>query len=135
MGTVVWKISIAHVPNENCKMISPQTLAWTSLLIGGWAVGNGILHTAAVIKDHFKEYDRNFLYYLLNGHIIIFLGVFEMIASYGLRDGQTWGIFVSGTAAIGMIIYCAMIWKFLPSFLTVILQSSLIVMFAIQFFK
>jgi len=113
--------------------MSAGTLAWMSLAVGGWAVGNGILHDLAVVKDHFKEYDRNFLYYLLNGHIIIVTGLFEMISFSGIMRGEIWGLYVSGTAALSMVIYCIMIWKFLPSILTIILQSGLLTVLVLHY--
>jgi hypothetical protein len=115
--------------------MSPHTLAWISLSIGGWALANGILHDIEVIRGHYTEYDRHFLYYLLNGHIIIFSGIFEMISYAPINDGQVWGLVVSGTAALGMIVYCIMIWKFLPSFLTMFLQSGLLIVLVLHYFR
>lgn len=115
--------------------MTADTVAWISLAVGGWAVGNGLLHDIAVIKDHFKEYDRNFLYYLLNGHIIIVTGLFEMLAFAGIRNGEQWAIAASAVAALSMIVYCLLIWKFLPSVLTMILQTGLLVMLAIYYFQ
>jgi len=116
-------------------LISSHTLAWTSLAIGGWAVGNGILHDIAVIRGHFREYDRQFLYYILNGHIIIFSGIFEMVSYAGVDRDQMWGSIVSGIAAVGMVIYCVMIWKFLPSILTIALQSGLFILLVLHLLK
>lgn len=118
---------------RDSKMISLHILAWMSLSIGGWALANGILHDIEVIRGHFKEYDRQFLYYMLNGHIIIFSGIFEMISYAPIVEGREWGFVVSGAAAFGMIVYCSMIWKFLPSILTIVLQSGLFIALALSF--
>ena len=115
--------------------MSPHTLAWISLSVGGWALANGILHDIEVVRGHYTEYDRHFLYYLLNGHIIIFSGIFEMISYAPIDDSQVWGSVVSGIAALGMIIYCAMIWKFLPSILTIVLQSGLLIALVLHYFR
>jgi hypothetical protein len=98
-------------------------------------LANGILHDIEVIRGHFKEYDRQFLYYLLNGHIIIFSGLFEMISYLAINDGQAWGSVVCGTAALGMIVYCVMIWKFLPSVVTILMQTGLLVVLTFHYFQ
>jgi hypothetical protein len=126
---------LQNIPHQDHPLMSPHTLAWISLSVGGWALANGILHDIEVIRGHYTEYDRHFLYYLLNGHIIIFSGIFEMISYAPIDDGQVWGLVVSDTAALGMIVYCAMIWKFLPSFLTIVLQSGSFIVLALSYFR
>lgn len=111
------------------------TLAWTSLVIGVWTLGNGILHDIYVVKEHKEGYNRHLLYLLLNGHIIILHGVLEMIAFPGLRDGLVWGQIIAGIASLSLIMYCLMVWRFLPSIVTILLQTGLLIMVAVQFFK
>lgn len=115
--------------------MSSHSLAGISLCVGGWASGNGILHDIEVVRSHFKEYDRQFLYYLLNGHIIIFIGLFEMMSYPAINSGQAWGSVVCATAALGMIVYCVMIWKFLPSVVTIVTQSGLLIFLTLHYFQ
>ncbi len=115
--------------------MSGEELAWMSLVIGGWAACNGILHDIFVLREHKEGYNRHLLYLLLNGNIIILSGVLEMIAFPGLRNNLQWGLLVSGVAALSLIIYCAMIWRFLKSIVTIALQTGLLIAVAIQFFS
>ena len=115
--------------------MSLRILAWISLSVGDWAFANGVLHDIEVIRGHYTEYDRHFVYYLLNGHIIVFSGLFQMISSAPINDGQAWGPVVSGTAALGMIIYRAMVWKFLPSFVTMLMQSGLLIVLLLHILR
>ena len=111
------------------------SLAWISLFFGAWAVGNGILHDIFVLIEHKEGYNRHLLYLLLNGNIIILSGVLEMIAFPGLRDNLQWGLIVSGIASASLLIYCLMIWRFLKSVITMVLQTGLLVAIVTQYFS
>ena len=115
--------------------MQPNTLAWMSLVVGAWAVLNGLLHDAQVLMEHNEGYNRELLRLLLNGHIIIVSGLFEIIAFWGLRQNQQWAFLVAGVAALTFFIYCVMIWPFLKSVLTMILQAGLFVALALHFPK
>ena len=103
------------------------------MLIGVWAVLNGILHDAQVLIEHKEGYNRELVRLLLNGHIIIVSGLFEVIAFWGLRQNQQWGFVVAGVAALTFFIYCVMIWPFLKSVLTMMLQAGLFIALAVNF--
>src|SRR3954468_20515806 len=91
-----------------------------SIGVGGWMVLNGILHDIAVLRsEHGKQYDRNLLRLLMDGHILLTCGAMQMIAYLGLRNNEAWAFYVSGTACISILIYCAMIFPFLKSFFTI----------------
>lgn len=105
------------------------------LVIGSWAVINGILHNAQVLREHKGGYNRELLYLLLNRHIIILSGVFEVVAFWGLREGQVWGFVVSGIAAFTFFVYCMMIWPFLKSVVTMVLQGGLFVLLLMSFLR
>ena len=118
--------------------MQPNTIAWASLLIGGWAVLNGIAHDAQILNEHkFKEdgYNRHLLYLLLSGHIIILSGLMEMVAFWGLKENQAWGFVVAGLASLTFFIYCLMIWPFLKSVVTMVLQGGLFVVVVLNFPK
>jgi hypothetical protein len=107
-----------------------------SLCIGGWMVINGILHDIGVLRsEHGKQYDRNLLRLLMDGHILITCGVMQMIAYSGLRENQPWAYYVCGTSCISLLIYCGMIFPFLKSYFTMLLNAALLVVLIISFLK
>jgi uncharacterized membrane protein HdeD (DUF308 family) len=106
-----------------------QYLPFISLLIGAWMTVNGILHDIAVLSsEHGKQYDRNLLRLLMDGHILITCGVIDMICYIGFRNNERWAFYIAGTASISILIYCAMIWPFLKSVFTIVLNLALLIM-------
>src|SRR5258706_12764524 len=104
-------------------------LPLVSLCVGGWAVVNGILHDVFVLaSEHGKKYDRDLLRLLMDGHILITCGVMQMISFIGLNTNEHWGYYVSGTACISLLIYCGMIFPFLKSIFTIILNLGLLIL-------
>ena len=110
-------------------------LPMASLLIGGWAVLNGVLHDVFILAQG-RKYDRDLLRLLMDGHILITCGIMQMIACKGLQVNAGWAYYVSGVAAISILVYCGMIFPFLKSlgmmFLNVVLVAMLIISFARQ---
>lgn len=107
-----------------------------SLCIGGWMVLSGVLHDLFVLlSDHGKKYDRDLLRLLMDGHILITCGAIQMIAYSGLKNGQPWAYYVAGVACISLLIYCGMIWPFLKSGFTILLNLSLLILLLINFQK
>jgi uncharacterized membrane protein HdeD (DUF308 family) len=103
-----------------------------SLLVGAWMVISGVLHDIAILRsEHGRQYDRNLLRLLMDGHILITCGTIQMISFIGLRHNEAWAYYISGTACISMLVYCAMIFPFLKSFFTILLNALLLVMLAI----
>ena len=97
---------------------------------------NGILHDIFVLlSEHGKKYDRDLLRLLMDGHILITCGVMQMIAYPGLRNHETWAYYVSGVACISLLGYCSMIFPFLKSLLTILLNAVLLVFLIINFSK
>lgn len=84
------------------------------LLIGGWAVLNGILHDIFVLKEG-RKYDRDLLRLLMDGHILLTCGIVQMLCYKGLKIKDTTAIFVAGTASISLVVYCFMIMPFLKA--------------------
>src|SRR5438552_67552 len=71
-------------PLHNKQMIT--YLPIITISIGAWMVLNGVLHDIAVLRsEHGKQYDRNLLRLLMDGHILITCGVMQMISFIGLR--------------------------------------------------
>ena len=88
---------------------------------------NGLLHDFFVLRsDHGKKYDRDLLRLLMDGHILITCGLMQMISSIGLKHGDTWAYYVAGLASISLLVYCGMIFPFLKSIGTIVLNIGLI---------
>lgn len=104
-------------------------------VVGGWALLNGILHDIFVIINHKKQYDRELLRLLMDGHILITCGIIQLIAYIGLRENASWGFWVAGVASVSLLVYCGMIFPFLKSFGTIFLNLSLLILVIMAFFK
>jgi hypothetical protein len=100
-----------------------------SLCVGGWGVLNGILHDVFVLRsEHGRTYDRNLLRLLMDGHILITCGAIQMIAFKGLQANEQWALLASGVASLSLLAYCAMIYPFLKSIVTMALNSLMLLM-------
>lgn len=106
------------------------------LIAGGWNLANGILHDVFVLRsEHGKQYDRNLLRLLMDGHILITCGVILVIISNGIRTQQDYAYWVAGTALLSMIVYCFMIFPFLKSVFTLLINSLALAILIISFIK
>lgn len=85
------------------------------LVAGGWNLANGILYDVFVLRlGHGKQYDRNPLRLLMYGHILFTCGIILLIAGNGARSQAT---------LLSMIGYCFMMFPFLKSTLTLVINS------------
>ncbi|MCX6350856.1 MAG: hypothetical protein NTX03_03230 [Bacteroidetes bacterium] len=100
-----------------------------TLCIGGWALVNGILHDVFILlSEHGKKYDRNLLRLLMDGHILITCGVVQILCYYLLKTNNPIGNYIALAASISLLIYCAMIFPFLKSALTILLNLGLTIL-------
>jgi len=90
-----------------------------------WYFVNGILHDFFVIKNHKAGYDRDLLRLLMDGHVLILSGAVLFVCYLMLLAGIQHGALIGFIIALGMVVYCLMIFPFLKSFVT--LFVSLIV--------
>lgn len=104
-----------------------------ALVVGGWAVANGILHDVFVLIRHKTGYDRDLLRLFMDGHILITCGIMQMIAYKGLGANENWAYWVAGVATISLLVYCGMIFPFLKSFVTISLNMILLIALIIGF--
>src|SRR5207237_6519982 len=93
---------------------------------------NGILHDIFILMEG-KKYDRDLLRLLMNGHILITCGAIQMIAYLGLKNNEPWAYYVAGIACISLLVYCAMIFPFLKSLFTILLNTVLLILLSINF--
>ena len=93
--------------------------------IGIWYLANGILHDVFVLlSEHGKQYDRNLLRLLFDGHILIVGGTVLMLCFNGLKAEYTFAYYVCLAICLSMMVYCAMIWPFLKSIVTIFLSTA-----------
>ncbi len=92
-----------------------------------WYFANGVLHDIFIIKDHQGGYNRELLNLLLTGHILMLSGAIMFFSYLMILNKIQCGILISSVVAIGMIIYCAMIFPFLKSMGTLLI--SIIILF------
>ncbi len=108
-------------------------LPWFSLGVGIWACANGVLHDIFVLIKK-REYDRDLLRLLMDGHILLTCGVMQIISYKGLHHQAVWSFYVSGVASLSLLIYCFMIFPFLKSFVTMLFNFALLALLTISFF-
>ena len=92
--------------------------------IGIWYLVNGVLHDIFVLLgEHGKQYDRNLLRLLFDGHILIVGGVVTLLCFTGLKLNYAFAYYICLAICISMLVYCGMIWPFLKSMVTILLSS------------
>jgi hypothetical protein len=96
-------------------------LSYYTLFTGGWALVNGILHDIFVIKAH-PVFDKELIRLLIDGHILIFAGIFFIFAYTGIKEQQSWAFYVAIIASVFVLGYCGLILKMLPSVMTILIN-------------
>jgi hypothetical protein len=88
------------------------------LFAGGWFIVNGFLHDVFVLRAHKGPYNRELLRLLMDGHVLLLSGAVLIICWFMARQGIHYSFLIALVIALGMIVYCAMIFPFLKSFVT-----------------
>jgi hypothetical protein len=101
------------------------SLNWM-LIASGWLTVNGVLHDIFVVRAHKGGYDRELLRLLMDGHVLILSGVLLLFSYLLTRSGNVYGAATAAVIAIGMIVYCLMIFPFLKSLVTLLLSLVLL---------
>jgi hypothetical protein len=101
------------------------------LFAGGWALINGLLHDIFVIKAR-PVFDKELIRLLIDGHILIFGGIFFIFAYQGIKNVQTWGYYLGIIAAIFILGYCGLILKMLPSVMTILINLIALILLIIN---
>lgn len=101
---------------------------------GLWAIINGLLHDIFVLQsEHGKKYDRNLLRLLMDGHILITCGAIQALSFQGINKQEYWAYLVAGIASLSLLVYCAMIWKFLKSVFTILINAVALTLLIVSF--
>ena len=96
-------------------------MTWYILFAGLWCAANGLLHDIFVLRQG-RPYDRELIRLLIDGHILIFAGVFYFLAFRGLGRGEAWAFYLAIANGIFVLGYCALILKILPSVGTILIN-------------
>jgi len=103
---------------------------------GAWNLVNGVLHDLFVLRsEHGRQYDRNLLRLLMDGHVLITCGAILMIASRGMSSHPHTTYYIAGIALLSITVYCIMIFPFLKSFVTLLINSLTLVFLIISLIK
>ncbi len=106
-------------------MNSLFSIHWV-LISALWYFVNGVLHDIFVIINHKGKYDRELLRLLMDGHVLILSGIIVFVCYLMLLNKIPYGGLISIIVAVFMLIYCAMIFPFLKSVVTILISCSLI---------
>lgn len=98
-----------------------------ALIASVWYFGNGILHDVFVLVNHKGKYDRELLRLLMDGHILMVSGAVVFVCYLMMLSKIQCGGVISIIIALGMLLYCAMIFPFLKSIGTILISVLLII--------
>ncbi len=93
---------------------------------GIWALGNGLLHDIFILLQR-KPFDRELIRLLIDGHILIFSGIFYLLCYQGVKEHQVLASLISILTAVFLLGYCALIFKMLPSVMTIAINLVVLV--------
>ena len=104
-------------------LLSPYWL----LGVGIWYLISGILHDFFVIRNHKGPYNRDLLRLLMDGHVLILSGLILFVCFSMVSNKIPYGALISSILAVGMLVYCGMIYPFLKSYFTMFLSLMVII--------
>lgn len=99
-----------------------------ALLVSLWYVINALLHDIAVLSAHKGPYDRELLRLLMDGHILLLSGAIVFVCYLMMLNKIQCGATINIFVAAFMLLYCLMIFPFLPAYVTALLSLYLIVL-------
>lgn len=117
-------------------ILSPvnKTLSYYIFFVSLWCIANGLLHDIFVLRQR-RPFDKELIRLLLDGHILIFAGIFFMISFRGIGRGEPWAFYVAMASCIFILGYCALIFKILPSVMTILIHLAALAWLLFAFFK
>lgn len=96
------------------------------LIVSLWYFGNGLLHDIFVLIQHKGKYDRELLRLLMDGHVLVLSGAIVFVCYLMMLNKIQCGAVICIIVGGFMLLYCAMIFPFLKSFVTMVLSIILI---------
>ena len=92
-----------------------------------WMFGNGVLHDIFILINHKGPYNRDLLRLLMDGHVLMLNGAVLFVCYLMMLSKIQCGSVIAIIIAIGMLVYCAMIWPFLKSVVTALISIMVII--------
>jgi hypothetical protein len=87
---------------------------WIIGFAGIWMLGNGILHDVFILLQK-RPFEKELIRLLIDGHILIFSGIFFLICFKSLQEGSDLALWLCIVNALFILGYCALIFKMLPA--------------------
>ena len=106
-------------------------LSWTACLIGGTSILFGGIHTCAVLLRD-KNYDRDLVFLLASGCILIFCGLLNVIVLSGIKKNIRLANVVSVLSCLFLLAFCLSIIPFFKAKLNYFL-IGIHVLYLLQF--
>ena len=97
------------------------------MIAAGWYLINGILHDIFVLRRHKGGYDRELLRLLMDGHVLLLSGAVLLAAWFAPASATTLAEIIGVIVAVGMLVYCGMIYPFLKSIVTMVISTVLLI--------
>jgi hypothetical protein len=72
---------------------------------------------------------------LIDGHILIFTGIFFLFTYSGIKTQQAWAFSIAIIAAVFMLGYCGLILKILPAITTILINLVALILLIVYFPK
>jgi hypothetical protein len=82
-----------------------------------------------------RPYERELIRLLIDGHILIFAGIFYLLCYNGLKNQQPLAYYIAITTAVFMLGYCGIIFKMLPAIGMMLVNLVALVWLVIEFMK
>jgi len=111
----------------------PEQLHWICFGVGAWVALNGVLHTIAVMNQHKGAYTREYMRLLMDGLLLVLCGAIQMVSHPLIGERQPAGFILAGIASAGLFIYTLLIYPFLKSFFTMIINVALLILLTIGY--
>ena len=120
-------VQVQDVQHQACSQQPTRKIIIVKLhfyivFAGIWSLANGILHDVFVLLQR-KPFDKELIRLLIDGHILIFSGVIFFLCFGGIRNEQALAFYVAIANALFLIGYCALIFKMLPSYGTIAINT------------
>ena len=111
-----------------------MSLFYYIIFAGIWALGNGILHDIFVLIQR-RPFDKELIRLLIDGHILIFAGIVFLLCCNGIKQNQPLAYLICIATSVFLLGYCALIFKMLPSVVTILVNSVALIWLLKSYFE
>lgn len=107
--------------------------AYFLLGCAAWLFINGIAHTVAILLQK-REYDRELIRLLQDGHFLIFSGILFAVGWYWLKTNPVGTYMLIFVLALAVLSYCLIILKLIPSVGTMLISGVALIWTLVNWF-